>query len=151
MNQSKYMQGVALLEGLFAILIFSMGVLAMLGMHVNAINSVSEAKFRSDAAFLADQLIGELWIANPANLGNYAYSGSGSPNNAVKPWVDQVKATLPGASGFPPIVTVVTSTLFTNLAGNPVNQYTVTVTIRYRPPKITNTRQHVATAVISGN
>ena len=148
MSYSKHMQGVALLEGLFAILIFSMGVLAMLGMHVNAVNTASEAKFRTDAAFLTDQLLGELWVTSPTNLANYAYSGSGNPNAAVKPWVDQVKATLPGATNFPPMVSVVASTLYTS-GGTTVNQYTITVTVRYRPPKTTNTRQHVATAVVS--
>lgn len=148
MYHAKHMQGVALLEGLFAILIFSMGVLAMLGMHVNAVNAASETKFRTDAAFLADQLIGELWITNQASLTSYAYSGSGNPNAVVKPWVDQVKATLPGASTYPPIVSVVMSTLYSS-GGTTVNQYTVTVTVRYRPPKTTNTRQHVATAVVS--
>ena len=42
-----------LLEALIAILIFSMGILALMGMQATAINTVSESKYRSNAGFLA--------------------------------------------------------------------------------------------------
>ena len=47
----KKQRGVMLIEGLIAILIFSLGVLAMVGMQAQAINHTSQAKYRADAAF----------------------------------------------------------------------------------------------------
>ena len=52
-----------ILEAMIAILIFSMGILALVGMQATAINTASDAKYRSTAGFLADQMIGTVWAA----------------------------------------------------------------------------------------
>jgi type IV pilus assembly protein PilV len=63
-------RGVALLEALVAILLFSMGVLALVGLQAAMIKNTSDSKFRADASYIAQQKIGMLW-ADPANiLGN---------------------------------------------------------------------------------
>ena len=59
--------GVVLLEALIAILIFSLGVLGIIGLQATMIKSTSEAKYRSEASYLAQQRIGEMW-ATPTNL-----------------------------------------------------------------------------------
>ena len=56
--------GVILLETLIAILIFSIGILALVGMQAVMISNSSDAKYRSEASFIAQKRIGELW-ANP--------------------------------------------------------------------------------------
>ena len=143
MNPRRSIRGSALLEGLLAVLIFSIGVLALIGMQANSINAVSESKYRTDAAFLANQLIGQMWVAAPTSLPNYAYSGSGNANVVLTSWLAQVNATLPDASANPSIVAVVSSVLGSG------TQYTVTVTIRYRPPKSTTVHRFTSTAVVS--
>ncbi len=60
-------QGVALIEALIAILIFSVGVLGIVGMQANMVKNTSDSKYRADASYLAQQRIGQLWIASPAN------------------------------------------------------------------------------------
>ena len=64
-------QGVVLIEALIAILIFSMGIMALLGLQAAMINNTSDNKYRTDASFIAQQLIGSMW-ADPANLASYA-------------------------------------------------------------------------------
>ena len=59
--------GVVRLEALIAILIFSLGVLGIIGLQATMIKSTSEAKYRSEASYLAQQRIGEMW-ATPTNL-----------------------------------------------------------------------------------
>jgi len=120
-----------LLEALIAILIFSIGILAIVGMQATALQDLGEAKYRTEASFLANQVIAEMWGgigSDPnqvaANLANYAYGGSGSPSATVADWVGQVQATLPGAQDFPPTITVA--------ADN-----SVTVTVRWRAPRET--------------
>ena len=83
-------RGFMLLEALLALLIFSLGVLSLVGLQANSIASASDAKYRTDASFLADELVGQMW-ADRANLANY----NGNPPAA---WLAQVQATLPGAS-----------------------------------------------------
>ena len=108
-------RGALMLEALIAILIFSMGVLAIVGLQSVAVNSVGEAKYRTDASFLANQIVGEMWV-NRANLAGYNYGG-GPPPQALENWVAQVNALLPGAAANPPTIVVdaanqVTVTLF---------------------------------------
>jgi type IV pilus assembly protein PilV len=70
--RSKSLQeGVVIIEALIAILIFSMGVLALVGLQAAMIKNTSENKFRSDASFLAQERLGQLW-ADPENLANNA-------------------------------------------------------------------------------
>lgn len=69
-------RGIMLLEGLIAILIFSLGILAVVGMQATTIGHTSQAKYRVDAAFLANKLIGQMWADAPANRATYATGGA---------------------------------------------------------------------------
>lgn len=71
----KSEQGAVLLEAMIAILLFSMGILALTGLQATMIKNTSDSKFRSDASFLAQQSIGLMW-ADPTNLANYAGTSS---------------------------------------------------------------------------
>lgn len=53
--------GVMLIEALVAVLIFSIGILALIGLQAAMIASSSEAKYRSEASFIAQNRIGEIW------------------------------------------------------------------------------------------
>jgi type IV pilus assembly protein PilV len=97
--------GVMLLEALLAILIFSIGILAVVGMQATAVQDLSEAKYRSDASFLANQVIADMW-SNSTQLPQYVYPGSGAVPAVLKNWVSGVQARLPGSATFPPIITV---------------------------------------------
>jgi type IV pilus assembly protein PilV len=56
----KKQSGVMLLEALIAILIFSLGILGVVGMQASAIAANRDAKYRTDAGLLANELIGEM-------------------------------------------------------------------------------------------
>ncbi|MFA5371490.1 MAG: prepilin-type cleavage/methylation domain-containing protein [Sideroxydans sp.] len=56
-------QGVVIIETMIAILIFSIGVLGIVGMQANMIKNTSESKFRNDASYIAQQQIGILWTS----------------------------------------------------------------------------------------
>lgn len=121
--------GVMLLEALIAILIFSVGILAIVGMQATAVQDLGEAKYRTEAAFLANRVAAEMWgtlgsNANDiqTNLKKYAYSGSGSPPARIADWVATVQAQLPGAKDFPPIIAVAVDN-------------SVTITVRWRAPR----------------
>ena len=63
-------QGVVLLESLIAILIFSLGVLGIVGLQAAMIKSTSDAKYRADASYIAQQRIGRMW-SDPTNILSY--------------------------------------------------------------------------------
>jgi type IV pilus assembly protein PilV len=66
-------QGIVLLEALIAVLLFSMGVLALVGLQAAMMKNTEDSKLRSEASFIAQQWLGLMW-ADPdsANLFNYA-------------------------------------------------------------------------------
>lgn len=134
-------RGATLLEAMLGILIFSIGILAMVGMQALAIKQVNDAKYRADASFLANQVIGEMWVnrgAGGANLVTYAYAGGGSPPAVLANWVASVQNGLPG-------VTPAVNQPTVAVAGT-----TVTVTIFWQPPGSPTTHNHVAIAYING-
>lgn len=100
-------RGVMLIEALLAILIFSLGILAVVGMQSVAIKDVSQAKFRSDAAFLTQELMAQMWTDN-GNITLYAFPGAGTPPARLQNWVQKVNGTLPG--NLLPVVTVTNPT-----------------------------------------
>ena len=68
--KSKYQQGSVLLEALIAVLIFSLGILALVGLQANMLKNTGTSKFRTDASYIAQKRIGDMW-ADPGNLGSY--------------------------------------------------------------------------------
>jgi len=110
-NQGRKQGGVVLLEVFIAILIFSMGILAVVGMQAVAIKNVTDAKYRSEAAFLTNRLLSQMWT-DAGSIGLYAYPGTGAVPAKLNAWINDpitgVNARLPntGPTGFPPKVTV---------------------------------------------
>ena len=70
MQPNSNEQGMVLLEALIAILIFSMGVLALVGLQANMLKNTTDSKYRADASYIAQQRIGTIW-ADPANPATY--------------------------------------------------------------------------------
>ena len=106
---SRRMQGVMLIEALIAILIFSIGILAIVGMQGVAIKTVTQSKYRSEAAFLANELLSQMWSDTTAlTVANYSYPGSGTVPARVQDWKARVDARLPGTTdpNMAPTITV---------------------------------------------
>jgi len=61
--------GVILLETLIAVLIFSIGILALVGLQAVMISNTSDAKYRSEASLIAQKRIAEIWGTDPINHG----------------------------------------------------------------------------------
>ena len=140
---SKLQSGVMLLEALIGILIFSLGILALVGMQATAVRATTDARDRTEASNLATQLIGEMWL-DRTNLANYVYDGGGSPPAALVNWVNQVENSLPGAAANQPTVTVgVSPTLGAN-AGTEVE-----VVVFWQNPADPNLHQFTITAYIN--
>jgi type IV pilus assembly protein PilV len=118
--------GSMLLEGLISILLFSIGILAIVGLQAASIKMVGDAKYRSDASLLSDQLIGQMWSHAQGTPCTPGFAGTGTPglqqsdfsSNPAGPlytnWVNSVNASLPGVSGVTanqPTVTFTTNAL----------------------------------------
>lgn len=139
----KSQSGVMLLEALIGILIFSMGVLALVGMQALAVKVATESRERAEASNLASQLIGDMWM-NRANLASYNYTaGSGAIPAVLTSWVSQVQAALPNADVNLPSVQVGTPAL----AGVQGNE--VIITVQWQSPGASTARQFLVSAYIN--
>src|SRR5206468_5070399 len=88
-------RGVALLEALVAILIFSFGVLGLIGILAGSIRATNDARYRAEAANLANAVIGDMWSTAATQLD--PQFGTGGPRLAA--WQNLVARELPSASG----------------------------------------------------
>jgi type IV pilus assembly protein PilV len=138
-GKPKSQQGVMLLEALMGILIFSIGILAILGMQAVAMRTTIDAKYRSEAGFLANEIIGTMWV-NQANLANYGTATLTCPAAPPCAWIARVTTVLPQDTGTP------ANTAPTIV----VNGRQVTVTVRWMRPGETAVSNHVAVATING-
>jgi type IV pilus assembly protein PilV len=120
--------GVVLLESLIAILIFSIGILALVGIQAVMTSNTSDAKYRSEANYLAQKRIAEIW-ADPTNPD----MTEGDPEDPDKPGKD-ISNILPSGKRF----TVQTS----------AGEYSVVVT--WQPPGADEIHRHVAIARVVG-
>lgn len=105
-KSSRKQAGMMLLEGLLAILIFSIGVLAIVGMQGTALKQVADAKYRSEAGMLANQLIGAMWSSDRTTTVLQASFNSSSGGAGYSSWKSNVSANLPGVAAHPPEVAV---------------------------------------------
>ena len=129
--------GVMLLESLVAMLIFSIGILGIVSLQGTAVKQATDARYRSDASFLANQLLGQMWLE-----GGLTAAALQDQFNTDRPKYDTWKRTvieaLPGVADNPPTVVVgadykVTVTVKwlapTEPTGTPAHQYVVTAKI----------------------
>jgi type IV pilus assembly protein PilV len=72
-----------LIEALIALLIFSVGILGIVGLQASAVNTSADAKYRSEAALLANELIGRMWVSDRTQLtlaNNFKGGDAAQPN-----------------------------------------------------------------------
>ncbi len=116
-------QGVVLIEALIAILIFSIGILGIVGMQANMVKNTSDSKYRADASNIAQQRIGQIWADPDPTRGGYTSYVENNTN---------ISTMLPGGTR----TTAQSGVLYT-------------VTVRWQEPG-GDPHQYVTTASIAG-
>jgi type IV pilus assembly protein PilV len=144
-------RGLSLLEGLISILIFSFGILGLVGLQAASIRNSADANYRAEATFLANQIIGQMW-ADRTNVANYATgaaagtapctTGAASANANVAAWLDRVDQT--DGDGFLPNAPANRQQIA--IAGN-----VVTVTVCWMAPQDANYHNVRLTANLNFN
>lgn len=104
--RKQLQQGSMILEATFGILIFSLGILALVGLQASSTKQAEAGKYRTDAALLTNQLIGQMWVGGKSVANLQAQYESATDAPLYKTWYNTVQQTLPGASANPPTVTI---------------------------------------------
>lgn len=127
MNNKKKQAGSFILEAIISVLIFSIGILGLVAVAGQATNQVSQAKFRSDAGFLANDLIGQM-LVSPTAPASFSFTD----------WEDLVEASLPNGVG--------SAEIDTTEPGNRLN-----IDIEWYDSKTASTHHHVVSTDVSRN
>jgi type IV pilus assembly protein PilV len=147
-------RGGLLLEALIAIVIFSFGILGLIGMQATAIKQSADAKYRADASYLAGQIISQMWV-DRSNLNDYIYQESGSPTSTAC----RFSGTSPAASGnvalwlgnankHDTVIGALPNANAQILVEPATNK--VTVTVCWKAPQETMMHNFITSALISG-
>lgn len=133
----RHHQGSALLDGLLAILIFSVGLLSILMLLSTALVEVGNARYRSEASLLAADLIAEMWIGDrsAASLqARYAVTTAAD----YQRWQQRVATQLPGVTALinAPVVSI-------------DNNRSVSITLFWQSPGQASRHSLLATARIT--
>lgn len=103
----SHQRGFSLLEVLVSVLVFSLGILALVSLQAASLRMSTDARYRADAAFLADQLFARMLISLPADAPQFAHrtggtacnsNGAAATNPSAVEWLAEVSDTLPGAT-----------------------------------------------------
>lgn len=97
---ARQQQGSAILEALIAISLFSIGVLALIGLQSAMVKQGSQAQFRAEAIALADEINGLMW-SDTAHLASFRITDCtvASSNQQAEAWRTQVQQRIPKGCG----------------------------------------------------
>lgn len=111
-RESGSSNGFILLEVLIAILVVSLGLLGLVGLQAVSAKHSTDARYRSEAALLANQVVANMWVSDRAIAALQANFHTGGA--AYDAWFARVAATLPGVVANSPTAPTV------NVAGDGV-------------------------------
>lgn len=131
-------QGSVVLEALISILLFSIGILAIVGLQAASIKNTASAKYRTDASLLVNQVIGQMWVSNKINAALVAnFSSPAGAGYAV--WASSVAQALPGVTG----VAANAPTIAIDTSNN------ATITVFWQAPGEAAAHNYTAIAVVT--
>jgi len=165
--KNAYQSGMALLEALIGILIFSIGILALVAMQAASINTVADAQYRTEAVNAANQLLSQMWV-NVDRTSNVTlqatllamehqtsgapascnFSGAASGNAVVTAWTNLLNTGDAGGAGTKPLLPGSTPAMQQVDVDTGFNNR-VTITICWQAPNDTAPRRHTVVAYIN--
>jgi type IV pilus assembly protein PilV len=159
--------GVALLEALIGILIFSLGILAMVAMQAAAVNAVADAQYRIEAANAANQLLSHMWVNVDRSSGpnlqtsllTFEHQTTGAPagcnfsgptatNQVVKDWLNYVNYGGPSGRSLLPNPEPVRE-IYQQIEVDTGASNRVTITLCWRAPTDPTPHRHTVVAYIN--
>ncbi|WP_188421282.1 hypothetical protein [Oxalicibacterium solurbis] len=138
-------RGSVLLESLIAILIFSLGILSLVGLLGASVKDTASSMYRTQASLLASEVIGEMWAKSQTTT-NVPTLLAGYKGSGPEAWREKVAAALPGV-----VEGAGEDDTGSNLPVIDVDGDTVTVTIYWKAPGDTSAHQYVIATRIVGN
>lgn len=140
--------GFTMLESMIAIGVFAIGVLGMIGTQASGSQVSSDARYRTEAAAAADELLARMEVAPRASVITDFSTGGSRFTSWLEDRIQGEDVGLPGGNA---------TVNFTAVAGDPL---TVRIVVTWVPPRyrvrdasgamsaMTSTRQHVTVSAL---
>ncbi len=104
---SRHAEGSSLIDALLALLLFSIGMLALLRLLSSALAESANAQYRQQASQLASALVARMWTGDRSLTALQSRFGD-TQSADYQSWLAQVQARLPGTAlaALEPVVTI---------------------------------------------
>ena len=104
---ANHQKGSSILEGLLAILMFSIGMLSILMLLSTGLVETGNARYRTEASLLASDLVGQMWTGD-RSLAALQKRFSDTTSVDYQRWLRTVHDRLPGTDGTNnlPVITI---------------------------------------------
>ena len=96
-EHDQWQRGSTLIEGMLAVVIFAMGLIAILRLLTASVVESGNTQFRSEASLLASDLISQMWTGDRSYNGIKDRFGQTSTEDYTR-WLAVVRERLPGVS-----------------------------------------------------
>lgn len=139
-----------LIEVLVSMLLLAFALLALVSSKANAIKHAGDAQLRTEASYLANQIIGQMWV-DRANLAGYAHmtTTAGTCNFAgAASALAEVTNWLGNSSTKGTVVGTLPNSVVQILANGGTGE--VTVTVCWRAPQEVEVHSFTTTTMIAG-
>jgi type IV pilus assembly protein PilV len=145
LERAASQRGAFLLEAMIAILIFSLGILGIVGLQAKAMRAVGDAQYRAEATYYATALAGKMWTYDPALAKTYFSSPSGAGYAAWASQITDATTGLPGAdiAGNEPTVIITDGSSITGL--------NALITVHWQAPSEDAPHTYVISATLGTN
>jgi type IV pilus assembly protein PilV len=159
-----YQSGMGLLEALIGILLFSLGILAMVAMQAASVNAVADAQYRIEAVNAANQLLAQMWTtvdrSSAASVqaslltlehqtsgapATCAFSGTPASNATIVAWLGNLNT---GGAGGGPLIPGATAAMQQIDVDTGVSNR-VTITLCWLAPNDATPHRHTLVAYIN--
>ena len=136
-NSIHHQRGSSLLEGLLAIILFSIGLLSLLMLLSATLIESSNARYRIEASLLINDLVSHMWIGD-RSLNGLKTRYADTTSTDYQSWFTSVSNRLPGVSAKAntPQITI-------------DNARNVTVTLRWQVPGDSTSHQMIVQTLIT--
>lgn len=94
---ARHQSGSTMLEALIAILIFSLGILSLVGLLGASVKDTANSGYRTQASLLANEIIGQMWAGSQTATSVSAYLAT-FKGAGTAAWRNKVANALPGVA-----------------------------------------------------
>jgi type IV pilus assembly protein PilV len=139
MKPIRQQAGIMMLEAMLAIVLLAVGLVGAIGIQARSFSALSDATMRAEATMAGESLLG-IMDNDQGSLNDYVLAEGGPVGARLKPWMDETRRLIPGAT---------VKVEVTNTAGTFYNRVLIVISWQRKDGAGDKTNRHELTAHLS--